>query len=122
MSSKSCFLAGLAAILVLACGMPAFGGKPPALSYQIIQLDLVDQDSVAYAYSMANDISSPSQGSRQVVGYVGATSDQSIPACWTTSVVDGTVQSELHVLALPTANGLAARYQPVRRDCGRGVG
>ena len=108
MSSKSCFLVGLAATLVLACGMPAFGGKPPEISYQIVQLDLVDQDGVAYAYSKANDVSSPSQGSRQVVGYVGATSDQGIPACWTTRVVDGTVQSELHVLALPTAIGMAA--------------
>ena len=72
MSQKSCFLAVLAATLVLACGIPAFGGKPPAPSYQILQLDLVDQDGVAYGYSMANDISSPSQGPRQVVGYVGA--------------------------------------------------
>ncbi len=67
---KSCFLVALAATLVLACSMSAFGGKPPVLSYQVIQLDLVDQDSVAYAYSMANNVSSPSQGSRQVVGYV----------------------------------------------------
>ena len=56
---------------------------------------------------MANDVSSPSQGPRQVVGSVGPASDQRVPACWTTGLVDGTVQSELNVLALPTANGLA---------------
>ena len=42
MSSEIMFPGGLAATLVLACGMPALGGKPPAPSYQILQLDLVD--------------------------------------------------------------------------------
>ena len=52
MSQKSCFLVALAITLLLACGLPALGGKPPAkppvLSYQILQLDLVDQDNVTY--------------------------------------------------------------------------
>ena len=55
MSQKSCFLAVLAATLVLACGIPAFGGKPtnpPAISYQIVQLDL-DAAGVTYARSGA---------------------------------------------------------------------
>ena len=71
MSSKSCFLAGLAATLdagLAAC--PRLAASRPAPSYQVLQLDLVDQDGVAYGYSMANDVSSPSQGPRQVVGYV----------------------------------------------------
>ncbi len=109
MSSKSSFLAVLVATLALACGTPALGGKPPAPSYQILQLDLVDDDNVEYATSNASDITNPNESAipRQVVGSVGATSDQDIPACWTTSVVDGTVQSELHVLELPTASGQA---------------
>ena len=67
MSQKSCFLVGLAATLVLACSMPALGGKPPVLSYQILPLDLG-----TYAHSIANDVSDPSESEipRQVVGYV----------------------------------------------------
>ena len=94
MSSKSCFLVGLAATLVLVCGMPAFGGKPPAPSYQILQLDLVDDEhGVTYELSNAYDISNPSDSEipRQVVGFVAEedTPDLGRPACWTTSVVGG---------------------------------
>ena len=108
MSSKSCCLVGLAATLTLVCGTPALGGKPPVLSYQVLQLDL-DAAGITYADSHAYDISNPSERTtpRQVVGDVAEedTPDLCRPACWTTSVVAGSVQSDLHVLLLPTTDG-----------------
>ena len=108
MSSKSCCLVGLAATLALVCGTPALGGKPPVLSYQILQLDL-DAAGITYADSLAYDISNPSERTtpRQVVGDVAEEDTPGLfrPACWTTSVVAGSVQSDLHVLLLPTTDG-----------------
>ena len=99
MSHKSCFLAGLAAALVLANGLQAFGGKPtkpPAISYQIVQLDLADSAGVTYTRSFANGINR--QG--QVVGLVQESSAGCLPACWTISKIDG-LQSELKILIPP---------------------
>ena len=99
MSQKSCFLAVLAATLVLACGIPALGGKPPkppAISYQIVQLDLVDAAGVAYTRSFANGINRQCQ----VVGLVAESSAGCLPACWTISKIDG-LQSELNLLDPP---------------------
>ena len=101
MSRKSCFLVGLAATLVLACGMPAFGGKPPKPSYLIRQLDLVDQSGVEYVYSGASDVNDPveTDGPYQAVGMVFTASHQEgFPACWTISTVGGQLQSDLKLL------------------------
>ncbi len=79
--------------------MPAFGGKPtkpPAISYQIVQLDLADSAGVTYTRSFANGINR--QG--QVVGLVAGSSAGCLPACWTISKADG-VQSELNLLDPP---------------------
>lgn len=103
MSQKSRFLAVLTATLAVACGIPAFAAKPPKLSYQILQLDLVEPNGVVYTRSFAYGISS--QG--QVVGGVSNSVDQFSPAYWTTSVVDGKVQSTLNLL-VPYAGNAGA--------------
>lgn len=82
----------------------ALAAKPPKLAYQILQLDLVDQWGVAYAESVAYDISD--QG--QVVGYVLDPSGNGLPACWTISTVDGEVQSVLNLLSQQDTTSAAA--------------
>jgi uncharacterized membrane protein len=79
---------------VLACGLPASGAKPPKLSYQIHELDLVDQQNVTYPSSQAVGINS--QG--QVVGGVRDAFGRISPAYWTTGMVAGKVQSTLSLL------------------------
>jgi uncharacterized membrane protein len=99
MFHKSCFLAGLAAALMLASGLQAFGGKPtkpPTISYQIVQLDLADSAGATYTGSVANGINR--QG--HVVGLVEEPSAGCLPACWTISKIDG-LQSELNLLEPP---------------------
>lgn len=100
MSQKSCFPAVMAATLVLTCGIPALGGKPPAISYQIVQLALVDAAGVTYTRSGAAGINS--QG--QVVGHVVDASEHCFPASWTFSMIDG-LQSELNMLPSPELPG-----------------
>ena len=100
MSHKSCFLAGLAAMLVLACGMPAFAAKPPKPSYLIRQLDLVDQSGIEYVVRAALDVNDPveTDGPYQAVGMVFTASQEGFPACWTISTVGGQLQSDLKLL------------------------
>jgi uncharacterized membrane protein len=106
MSHKSCFLAGLTAMLVLSCGMPAFSGKPPAISYQIVQPDLGP-----YQRNFANGISNRDATSdrSQVVGAVADAADHFFPARWTISRVGG-VQSALELLPLEPSMSNAGAY------------
>jgi uncharacterized membrane protein len=103
------------AIVVLTYGMSALAGKPAGKpgggdqgpSYEIVPLD--DAGGV-FTDTAALDIND--QG--QIVGYVLDALAQGGAACWTTSEVDGQVQSELHLL--PSLVGLSGEARSINES------